>query len=163
MGSCLLSPTGLFRHQPRGLIAHSLNVTRTLLRLRGLLAPWLSEESCVIVGLYHDVGKVGEEGKPYYIRTVGADGRRTGRWDYRVNRQVTHLDLATRSLVLVSRFVPLQLEEAQAIRFHDGQYIRENRCVAHRETPLTLLLHYVRLSSILHEKTTGHVQRRCST
>ena len=111
MGSCLLSPTGLFRHQPRGLIAHSLNVTRTLLRLRGLLAPWLSEESCVIVGLYHDVGKVGEEGKPYYIRTVGADGRRTGRWDYRVNRQVTHLDLATRSLVLVSRFVPLQQEE----------------------------------------------------
>ena len=31
---------------------------------------------------------------------------------------------------------------AQAIRYHDGQYIDENRSVAHRETELTRLLQY---------------------
>jgi len=50
-----------------GLVEHSLNVVRTLLRLRGELAPDLGTESCVIVGLYHDVGKVGMPGRPYYL------------------------------------------------------------------------------------------------
>ena len=31
----------------------------TLLQLRAALAPEISEESCVIVGLFHDIGKVG--------------------------------------------------------------------------------------------------------
>jgi hypothetical protein len=31
-------------------------------------------------------------------------------------------------------------EEAQAILYHDGQYIAENRFIAHKECPLTLLL-----------------------
>ena len=36
----------------------------------------------------------------------------------------------------------LRRYEAQAIRYHDGQYIDENRSVAHRETKLTRLLQY---------------------
>ena len=42
-----------------GLVEHSLNVANTLLKLREAIAPELSVESCVIAGLYHDVGKVG--------------------------------------------------------------------------------------------------------
>jgi hypothetical protein len=36
----------------------------------------------------------------------------------------------------------LSEEEAQAIVYHDGQYIEENKIIAHREEPLTLLLSY---------------------
>ena len=52
------------------------------------------------------------------------------------------MDIATRSLVLVGQHIPLTDEEAQALRYHDGQYIDENRSVAHRECRLTRLVQY---------------------
>ena len=33
-------------------------------------------------------------------------------------------------------------EEAQAVRYHNGQYVPENESVAHRETKLTRLVQY---------------------
>ena len=33
-------------------------------------------------------------------------------------------------------------EEVQAIAYHDGQYVEDNRSVATHEEPLTLLLQY---------------------
>jgi len=125
-----------------GLVRHSLNVTNTLLVLREALSPDIPRESCVIVGLYHDVGKVGMPGKPLYLPlSPASDAWQRGR-RYTVNRELVYMDLATRSLYLVSRYIPLTEEEVQAIRYHDGQYIEENRSVAHRETPLTRLLQY---------------------
>ena len=128
--------------KPGGLIEHSVNVARTLLRLRDSLAPELSPESCVIVGLYHDLGKAGTPGRPYYLPNPD-------RWQvehrgirFLVNQDLPWMDIATRSLFLVAGRVPLSDEEAQAIRFHDGQYIDENRGVAHRETRLTRLVQY---------------------
>jgi hypothetical protein len=35
-----------------------------------ILAPGISEKSCVIVGLFHDIGKVGMPGKPYYLPEI---------------------------------------------------------------------------------------------
>jgi hypothetical protein len=52
------------------------------------------------------------------------------------------LGLAIRSLYLVSQYINLTDDEAQAITYHDGQYISENRVIAHKERPLTLLLNY---------------------
>jgi 23S rRNA maturation-related 3'-5' exoribonuclease YhaM len=128
--------------RPGGLVEHSVNVARTLLRLRESLAPELSEESCVIVALYHDTGKAGTAGRPYYLPNPDAWQVRNRGVRYVINRDLPHMDIASRSLMLVSRFVPLSDEEAQAIRYHDGQYIEENRSVAHRETKLTRLLQY---------------------
>ena len=125
-----------------GLIEHSLNVVRTLLRLRECLAPDVSEESCVIVGLYHDVGKVGTAGQPYYLPNTSEWHVRNRGIKYVVNKDLVHMDIATRSLYLVSQHVPLSDAEAQAIRYHDGQYITENSSVAHREEKLTRLLQF---------------------
>ena len=52
------------------------------------------------------------------------------------------MGLAVRSLFLVSQYIPLTEEEAQAIAYHDGQYVEENKIIAHREEPLTRLLSY---------------------
>ena len=52
------------------------------------------------------------------------------------------MDIATRSLYLLSQHIPLTDEEAQAIRYQDGQYIQENQSVAHKECKLTRLLQY---------------------
>lgn len=124
-----------------GLIKHSVNVANTLLKLSQMLSPELSEESCTIVALYHDLGKVGYAGNPYYIKTNEHTSEEEGT-RYRINPECPYMDIATRSLYLVSQHVQLSPEEAQAIRYHDGQYIIEKRSVAHRESKLTRLLQY---------------------
>ena len=127
---------------PGGLVEHSLNVVRTLLRMRDVLTPDISVESCVIVGLYHDVGKVGAPGNPLYLPNPDEEQAKAKNAPYIYNRKLPHLDIPSRSLMLVSRFVLLTEEEAQAVRYHDGQYIEANRSVANQEMPLTRLLQY---------------------
>ena len=122
-----------------GLIRHSVGVAETLLRIKDTLAPDLSDESCIIAGLFHDVGKVGMPGKPYYIPEL-KDGKATGK--YSTNQELVSMGLALRSLYLVSQYVPLSDGEAQAIAYHDGMYVPEGRSVSHREEPLLLLLHW---------------------
>jgi 23S rRNA maturation-related 3'-5' exoribonuclease YhaM len=51
----------------QGLLKHSIGVAENLLRFRETRAPAISEEICVIVGLFHDVGKLGMPGKPLYL------------------------------------------------------------------------------------------------
>lgn len=128
--------------EEKGLLKHSVGVTETLLRLRSILAPWLSEESCVIVGLFHDCGKLGVPGKPFYLPNDNEWMVRNRGIRYKVNPEVVTMGLAVRSLYLVTQYIPLTDEEAQAITYHDGQYIDDNKAVAHKEEPLTLLLHW---------------------
>jgi hypothetical protein len=80
-------------------------------------------------------------GKPYYLPNPDKDEVKRG-IRYVVNTDLVHLDLATRSLYLVARYIDLTDDEIQAIRYHDGQYIAENKSVAHKETKLTRLLQY---------------------
>jgi hypothetical protein len=129
----LTSPASTKYHlsEERGLLIHSVGVTKTCLLLRELLAPEIPEESCVITALFHDVGKIGMPWAPRYIK---------GETGYFYNTAQVEISIAARSLYLVATYIPLNEDEAQAILYHDGQYIEENRYVAHRETPLTLLL-----------------------
>ena len=140
----LTAPASTRFHLPQegGLVEHSRNVVETMLKLRDTLAPDVSVESCVLVGLYHDVGKVGMPGRPYYLLNEEEAASSVNRPRYRVNKDLVHMDIATRSLFLVSQHVALSDEEAQAIRYHDGQYIDENQSVAHRECRLTRLVQY---------------------
>lgn len=137
----LIAPASTKYHLDRdgGLIDHSVGVTETLLKLKDVIAPEISDESCVIVGLFHDVGKVGIPGKPYYIKlkTPAKDGKK-----YIINKDLAAMGIACRSLMLISKFISLSDDEAQAIAYHDGQYIPEGKTVAHRESKLLLLLHY---------------------
>ena len=129
----LTSPASVKYHlsEEKGLLKHSVGVTKTLLKLRELFTPELSEESCVIVALFHDVGKIGMPGSPRYLK----EGDK-----FVYNKDQVEMQIAQRSLYLISKYIPLSDEEAQAILYHDGQYILENRCIAHKECPLTLLL-----------------------
>jgi len=137
----LTSPASTKYHLNRegGLLEHSIGVAETLLQLRAALAPEISEESCVIVGLFHDIGKVGMPGKPYYLPEI-KDGKPTGA--YTINPEIVAMGLSLRSLYLVSQYIPLSDAEAQAIAYHDGMYVPEGRSVAHKEEPLLLLLHW---------------------
>jgi hypothetical protein len=97
------------------------------------MMPQLDDESAIICSLFHDVGKLGVAGKPLYIKGVNG---------YYYNPKVVSMGLGVRSLYLVSKYIELSDDEAQAIAYHDGQYIDDNHIIAHRERPLTLLLHF---------------------
>jgi len=125
----------------QGLLRHSVLVAELLLKIKAIWSPDISNESCVIVGLFHDVGKVGLPGKPLYLPNIEKRPNR-GERKYIINPDLVYMGLGVRSLILVSKFIPLSEDEAQAIAYHDGQYIEENKQIAHREEPLTLLLSY---------------------
>jgi hypothetical protein len=125
-----------------GLLEHSVGVAETLLKFRAALAPELSEESCVIVGLLHDVGKIGMPGKPRYHKNENQWEIKNRDMTYIVNPNEVYMGLAARSIYIIAKYMPLSDAEAQAILYHDGQYVESNREVAHKEEPLTLLLHW---------------------
>lgn len=135
--------------RPFGLIEHSVNVTENLLKMKNLLSPTISDESCVIVALFHDIGKIGYPGKPNYILNTNEDKDIR---PYHFNKDITFIDYPTRSLVLMLPRIRMTEEEIQAVRYHDGQYIPENKNVAQRELPLTRLLHFADIWSLEQEK-----------
>lgn len=61
---------------------------------------------------------------------------------YKINPDIVTMGLAIRSLYLVTQYILLSDAEAQAIAYHDGRYIEDNKIIAHKEEPLTLLVHW---------------------
>jgi len=129
-----------------GLLEHSVNVAETLIRIKQTLYPMIEDESCVIVAFLHDLGKVGMPNKPLYLKNKPTENqRRAGygaTYPYSYNNNLTYLSVPIRSLYLALPFIRLSEEETQAIAYHDGQYVDDNRSVAKNEHPLTLLLQY---------------------
>ena len=129
-----------------GLLEHSVNVAETLIRIKQTLYPMIDDESCVIVAFLHDLGKVGMPNEPLYLKNKPTENqRRAGygpTYPYSYNNNLTYLSVPIRSLYLALPFIRLSEEETQAIAYHDGQYVDDNRSVAKNEHPLTLLLQY---------------------
>jgi hypothetical protein len=105
-------------------------------------------------------------GKPLYLPNDNQWEREKRGVNYKYNPEVTTMGLAVRSLYLVSKYMPLSDAEAQAICYHDGQYVTENEVVAQEEEPLTLLLHWadywtamVHEEGVKVEEDTGYFER----
>ncbi len=132
--------------RPGGLLEHSVNVAETMLVLREALAPHLSEEGCTIIALLHDLGKAGMPGQPQYLENKPSPRQERAGYSasipYRFNQDLLFMSVPLRSLALILPRLCLTEEEVQAIMYHDGQYVEDNRSVAARECPLTLLLQY---------------------
>lgn len=129
-----------------GLLEHSLNVAENMLRIKEVLRPEISDESCVIVGLFHDLGKAGAPGNPYYL--IAEPTPRQKQYGYPASQPYVHNDnlvamhVPLRSIRYLLCHVELTDEEVQAVFCHDGQYVPENKFVACKEEPLTLIAHY---------------------
>jgi len=146
--SYLTAPASSKYHLCRegGLLEHSVNVAETMLKIKSVLAPGISDESCVIVALLHDLGKAGMPGNPQYIPNEPSEKQKAAGYGpsvpYHINKDMVYLSVPVRSLYLAGARFPLTDTETQAIVYHDGQYVDDNRSVATREEPLTLLLQY---------------------
>lgn len=130
--------------KPYGLFEHSLNVAKTALKICEVLYPEQRlEESCVVCGLFHDLGKAFVHSNrefhpypPYYKKNT------SGKYPYCINTEGTFMTVPQKSLWFISQYMHLTTEEYQAILIHDGQYIPENKPYACKESPLSLIMHY---------------------
>ena len=130
----------------KGLLLHSVHVTYTALEIKNLLAKDITDESVVIAALFHDLGKVGYQGKPYYLPNDNKWEIQNRGITYKINPEVLTMNLAVRSLYLMSNRVQLTDEEAQAIVAHDGIYPVmggvNNLDYHHKECRLQMILHF---------------------
>jgi len=130
----------------RGLLLHSVGVACNALGIRDLFAPDIPDESIVIAALFHDLGKVGYPGKPYYLRNDVQWEITKRNMTYKVNPEATTMNLAVRSLYLISNRVELTEDEAQAIVAHDGIYPVSggvnNLDYHHKECRLQMIVHF---------------------
>lgn len=134
-----------------GLAEHSLNVYELMLRLKNLLYPEISDDSVVICSLLHDIGKMGQYGKPNYIPKM-LKGRATKAnpnpelyqstaEPYQSNPDLMYVDHEVRSIQTASQFIALTEGENWAILMHNGMYGTFKYQIQGKETPLYLLLH----------------------
>lgn len=146
--SWLTSPASTRYHLniEKGLLLHSVGVTYNALRIKDMLATDISDESVVITALFHDLGKVGYIGKPYYIRNDNQWEVENRGIKYKINPEVVTMNLAVRSMYLISNRIQLTEEEAQAIVAHDGIYPVHggvnNLDYHHKECRLQMILHF---------------------
>ena len=130
----------------RGLLLHSVGVTYNALRIKDLLAPNITDESVVITALFHDLGKVGLPGKPYYLPNKNKWEIEKRGMAYKVNPSIVTMNLGVRSLYIISQHVTLSETEAQAIVAHDGIYPVNGGVVNldyhHKECRLQMILHF---------------------
>lgn len=139
-----------------GLAEHCLSVTNIALQLAEPLIGSEFNESIVIAGLFHDLGKTGlfngKQRIPYYTtRYVETDMvLRTGiQYGYTDTEhgELIKIAVPVSSVLLLQQFVPLTVIEIQAILAHDGQYVPSNKEYAQSEHPLTMILHFADLWS----------------
>lgn len=129
-----------------GLLEHSVNVAETMLKFRDAIAPEIDEESCIITALIHDLGKAGMPGNPQYLENEPTPKQKQYGFPasipFRMNESLVYLSVPVRSLYLAIPHIKLSESEVQAVMYHDGQYVDDNKSVATKETPLLLLLQY---------------------
>ncbi len=129
-----------------GLLIHSVGVTLNALGIKGMLAGDITDESVIITALFHDLGKIGYPGKPYYLPNDNQWEVEKRGMRYKINPDIVTMNLAVRSLYLITQHVPLTEFEAQAIVAHDGVYPTyggvTNLEYFHNECRLQMILHF---------------------
>lgn len=135
-----------------GLAEHSLNVYEIAEDLRQTLCPETDSESIIITALLHDIGKMGQFGKPEYVPNM-LKGRATKAnpnpepyqspdKPYAVNPDLLYIDHEVRSIAIISQYIELTEYEQQAILWHNGLYGPFKYEIQGKETPLYMILHW---------------------
>ncbi|HEU5118650.1 MAG TPA: HD domain-containing protein [Isosphaeraceae bacterium] len=140
---------------PCGLVAHSLSVVKYAVQLAKTLAPgrW-PPWKVMFVALFHDLGKAGSPGKPYYVQTKD-DWKRKKDEFYDVSKE-EYMPNSEKSLYLMQLHgIVLDHEETAAIRLNDGAGAKGNEQWAFNEPDLALIVHWADHWASKQEKAAG--------
>lgn len=110
--STKLEYTGAFTG---GLVWHSLNVLKTMKDLNKIYEAKYSPDTLIVVSLFHDIGKIGNEEEDYYLKQE-SDWHRKNGFMYKVNDCLPPSNIQTRSLWWLNHYgVALSEQEIHAI------------------------------------------------
>ena len=140
---------------PCGLVAHSLNVVKFALKLAETLAPgrW-PKHKLIFCALFHDLGKAGSPGNPYYVPT-DQDWKMRKNEDWEVSK-TDFMPNAERSLFTLQQHgIAVDYEESVAIRWNDGPGAEGNAQYTFHEPDLALIIHWADFWSSNQEKSEG--------
>jgi len=139
---------------PGGLLVHSLNVVKNLRRLVKALCPGKYNDATVaFVGLFHDLGKVGDGKEEYYVPNQSDWHKQKGML-YEINKNCVWMPTSERGLyILQKNGIEVTSDEYLAIRLNDGQYDETNKGYRMKEPGLALLVHWADMWSCQLEKT----------
>ncbi len=127
-----------------GLAEHSLNVYKQLHLLNETLQAGIPEDSIILCALLHDIGKIGDHGKPNYIKAPELKSGKAPAKPYITNPELTYEEHEIRSLLIIERFLELTEEEESAILHHNGLYGKLDSAFGthnYDKTKLSFLLH----------------------
>jgi hypothetical protein len=136
-----------------GLVVHSLNLVGYLKKLADALCPGrYPAATLAFVGLFHDLGKVGDGEQPRYIPQTSDWHIKKGML-YETNKDCKFAPTSELGLYLLQKHgIEVSYEEWAAIRLNDGQYDETNRAYRLKEPDLALLVHWADLWATKQEK-----------
>ncbi|MDF2805010.1 MAG: superfamily hydrolase [Anaerocolumna sp.] len=133
-----------------GLAEHSLNVfvfASDIYFNSNMNNELISEDSLIIASLLHDLGKMGQFGKPNYVPNMITDRKtkelvQSEKKPYETNKNLLSVPHEIRSIQIASQFIELTEEENFAILHHNGMYGDLKYQLNGKERPLQMLLHF---------------------
>jgi putative nucleotidyltransferase with HDIG domain len=128
--------------EPGGLLEHSLNVLTLARELARAWESTIPEESIIISALLHDLGKMGDHGKPNYAENYLKDGSRSSAKPYITNTNLVYIPHEVRSVMIAERYIRLSEEEERAILWHNGLYGQFRNDITGKETELYMIIHF---------------------
>lgn len=109
-----------------GLAEHSYNVYTTMYKmgLDMLGADEFEElkDSITVVALLHDLGKMGQFGKPNYVENILKSGKRSEAEPFCTNKELVYQEHEIRSVIIASKYIDLTEDEMDAILHHNGLF-----------------------------------------
>lgn len=152
------APCSTSYHLPEegGLAKHSLNVYDTAMELyRAFYGGEPDTEmhnSIIICSLLHDIGKIGQFGKMYYVPNMlkgratkanpNPEPKQSEAKPWKSNPDLMYVDHEVRALPIIAKYIDLTEQEQQAILWHNGMYGPFKYQIQGRETPLYMIIHF---------------------
>lgn len=168
--------TGYHLSKEGGLAEHSLNVYAVAKDISFLLCdgpegiPKETEDALIICALLHDIGKMGQFGKPNYVPNMlkgratkanpNPEPKQSESKPYKGNPELKYIDHEVRALSIISKYIDLTEEEQQAILWHNGLYGPFKYEIQGKETPLYMIIHFADMwASRVIEKEVGEEEK----
>ena len=143
---------------PGGLVEHAIKVTQTMRTLNSALEMNLTTASIIKVGLLHEIGKVGDLNKRYFVEQDSSWHREKLGQFYKFNESLNKMSVSHRTLWLLQHYgITLDNDEWLAIQLASGFHFEENRFYVGHEPSLALLLQQSK-SVVIHRGKNEDVQ-----
>lgn len=118
---------------PGGYLAHVNSVTKLAVKIMKLYESQggilnFTLEELVFAALFHDLGKIGDTGKPGYISQDNDWRKKNLQEIYLPNPELDFMVIPDRSLYLLQKYeIPITHNEYMAIKLHDGLFEETNK------------------------------------